>query len=188
VASEAEVRSAIDTLEAELPQIVALTNVAGVSSPVPYLELEPAEWDRVLNINLNGVHYATRRVAESMVKKRIGRIVNISSVSAQRGGGTFSKTPYSVAKAGVIGLTRATARELGEYDITVNAISPGPIDTDIMGGTLSEERKDELTKDLVVNRVGSTRDIAAAIAFLVSEDSGYISGQTLNVDGGLYMH
>jgi NAD(P)-dependent dehydrogenase (short-subunit alcohol dehydrogenase family) len=188
VASEAEVRAAIDELEAELPQIVALANVAGVSSPIGYLELEPAEWDRVLNINLNGVHYATRRVAESMVKNRIGRIVNISSVSAQRGGGTFSKTPYSVAKAGVIGLTRATARELGEYDITVNAISPGPIDTDIMGGTLSQERKDELTKDLVVNRVGSTRDIAAAIAFLISEDSGYISGQTLNVDGGLYMH
>ncbi len=188
VASEAEVRSAIDELEAELPQLVALANVAGVSSPVPYLELEATEWDRVLNINLNGVHYATRRVAESMVRNRIGRIVNISSVSAQRGGGTFSKTPYSVAKAGVIGLTRATARELGEFDITVNAISPGPIDTDIMGGTLSEERKDELTKDLVVNRVGSTRDIAAAIAFLISEDAGYISGQTLNVDGGLYMH
>jgi NAD(P)-dependent dehydrogenase (short-subunit alcohol dehydrogenase family) len=188
VADEASVRAAIDSIEAELPQIVALANVAGVSSPVPYLELDAAEWDRVLNINLNGVHYATRRVAESMVKNRIGRIVNISSVSAQRGGGTFSKTPYSVAKAGVIGLTRATARELGEYDITVNAISPGPIDTDIMGGTLSQERKDELTKDLVVNRVGSTRDIAAAIAFLISEDAGYISGQTLNVDGGLYMH
>ena len=188
VASEAEVRAAIDELEAELPQIVALANVAGVSSPIGYLKLEPAEWDRVLNINLNGVHYATRRVAESMVKNRIGRIVNISSVSAQRGGGTFSKTPYSVAKAGVIGLTRATARELGEYDITVNAISPGPVDTDIMGGTLTQERKDELTKDLVVNRVGSTRDIAAAIAFLISEDSGFISGQTLNVDGGLYMH
>lgn len=188
VGSEASVRAAIDTIEAELPQIVALANVAGVSSPVPYLELDAAEWDRVLNVNLNGVHYATRRVAESMVKNRMGRIVNISSVSAQRGGGTFSKTPYSVAKAGVIGLTRATARELGEHDITVNAISPGPIDTDIMGGTLSQERKDELVKDLVVNRVGSPRDVAAAIAFLISEDAGYISGQTLNVDGGLYMH
>jgi len=188
VADEASVRAAIDAIEAELPQIVALANVAGVSSPTPYLELDAAEWDRVMNINLNGVHYATRRAAESMVKNRIGRIVNISSVSAQRGGGTFSKTPYSVAKAGVIGLTRATARELGEYDITVNAISPGPIDTDIMGGTLSEERKDELVKDLVVNRVGSPRDVAAAIHFLIGEDAGYISGQTLNVDGGLYMH
>jgi NAD(P)-dependent dehydrogenase (short-subunit alcohol dehydrogenase family) len=142
----------------------------------------------VMNINLNGVHYATRRVAETMVKNRIGRIVSISSVSAQRGGGTFSKTPYSVAKAGVIGLTRAVARELGPFDVTVNAISPGPIDTDIMGGTLTDERKDAMVKDLVVNRVGTTRDIAAAIAFLISEDTGYITGQTLNVDGGLYMH
>jgi NAD(P)-dependent dehydrogenase (short-subunit alcohol dehydrogenase family) len=188
VGNEASVRAAIDAIEAELPQIVALANVAGVSSPTPYLELDAAEWDRVMNINLNGVHYATRRVAESMVKNRIGRIVNISSVSAQRGGGTFSKTPYSVAKAGVVGLTRSTARELGPFDITVNAISPGPIDTDIMGGTLSEERKAELTADLVVNRVGTVRDIAAAIGFLIGEDAGYISGQTLNVDGGLYMH
>lgn len=188
VADEASVRAAIDAIEEALPQIVALANVAGVSSPTPYLELEAAEWNRVLNINLNGVHYATRRAAETMVKNRIGRIVNISSVSAQRGGGTFSKTPYSVAKAGVIGLTRATARELGPYDVTVNAISPGPIDTDIMGGTLSPERKAELVADLVVNRVGTVRDIAAAISFLISEDAGYISGQTLNVDGGLYMH
>ncbi|MFJ7750851.1 SDR family NAD(P)-dependent oxidoreductase [Arthrobacter sp. NPDC097144] len=188
VSDEASVRAAIDELEAALPQIVALANVAGVSSPVPYLEVDAAEWDRVLGINLNGVHYATRRAAESMARDGVGRIVNISSVSAQRGGGTFSKTPYSAAKAGVIGLTRATARELGEFNITVNAISPGPIDTDIMGGTLSEERKEELTRDLVVNRIGSPRDIAAAIAFLISEDAGYISGQTLNVDGGLYMH
>ncbi len=188
VANEASVRAAIDELEAALPQIVALANVAGVSSPVPYMELDAAEWDRVMNINLNGVHYATRRVAETLVRNRIGRIVNISSVSAQRGGGTFSKTPYSVAKAGVIGLTRSVARELGPFNITVNAISPGPIDTDIMGGTLSQERKDEMVKDLVVNRVGTPRDIAAAISFLISEETGYISGQTLNVDGGLYMH
>jgi len=188
VANEASVRAAIDEIEAALPQLVGLANVAGVSSPIAYLELEAAEWDRVLNINLNGVHYATRRVAESLVKSGIGRIVNISSVSAQRGGGTFSKTPYSVAKAGVIGLTRSVARELGPFGVTVNAISPGPIDTDIMGGTLTEERKAGMAEDLVVDRIGTPRDIAAAIAFLLSEDTGYISGQTLNVDGGLYMH
>jgi NAD(P)-dependent dehydrogenase (short-subunit alcohol dehydrogenase family) len=188
VADEAAVRRAVDELEAALPQIVGLANVAGVSSPTPYLELDSAEWDRVMNINLNGVHYVTRRVAETMVRHRIGRIVNISSVSAQRGGGTYSKTPYSVAKAGVIGLTRSVARELGPYDITVNAISPGPIDTDIMGGTLTEERKAAMAADGVLNRVGTPRDIAAAIAFLLSEDTGFISGQTLNVDGGLYMH
>lgn len=182
------VRAVVDQLQAALPPVVALANVAGVSSPVPYLELDDAEWDRVLRINLDGVHYVTRAVVDSMVRAGIGRIVSVSSVSAQRGGGTYSKAPYSVAKAGVIGLTRALARELGPHGITVNAIAPGPIDTDIMGGTLSEERKAELVGDLVVNRVGTTNDIAAAVSFLMAEESGFISGQTLNVDGGLYMH
>lgn len=188
VSDELLVRTAIDQIEVNLPQIVALANIAGVSSSVGYLELDAEEWHRVININLNGVHYVTRRVAESMVRHRLGRIVSLSSVSAQRGGGTFSKTPYSVAKAGVVGLTRSLARELGPYNITVNAISPGPIDTDIMGGTLSEERKSELAENLLVNRVGSTHDVASAISFLIGEDASFISGQTLNVDGGLYMH
>jgi NAD(P)-dependent dehydrogenase (short-subunit alcohol dehydrogenase family) len=188
VAEEASVRRAIDDLEAVLPQICALANIAGVASPVPYLDLDAAEWDRVLTINLNGVHYATRRVAETMVKNRLGRIVSLSSVSAQTGGGSYSKAPYSVAKAGVIGLTRAVARELGPFGVTINAIAPGPIDTDIMGGTLSEERKLELTRGLVLNRVGTPADIASAIEFLIGEQSGFITGQTLNVDGGMYMH
>jgi NAD(P)-dependent dehydrogenase (short-subunit alcohol dehydrogenase family) len=188
VADEASVRRAVDELEAELPQLVGLANIAGVASPVPYLELDSAEWNRVLSVNLNGVHYVSRRVAESLVTSGVGRIVSISSVSAQRGGGTYSKTPYSVAKAGVIGLTRSLARELGPYGITVNAISPGPIDTDIMGGPLTDERRAAMAADLVVGRIGTPDDVAAAVAFLLGEDTGFISGQTLNVDGGLYMH
>jgi NAD(P)-dependent dehydrogenase (short-subunit alcohol dehydrogenase family) len=188
VSNEVEVRRAIDELEASLPQLVGLVNIAGVSSPVPYLEVDSAEWRRVLDVNLDGVHYVSQRVAESLVENKVGRIVNISSVSAQRGGGTFSKTPYSVAKAGVIGLSRALARELGPFGVTVNAIAPGPIDTDIMGGTLTEERKVELAEDLLVNRVGTVVDVAAAIEFLLGEESSFITGQTLNVDGGLYMH
>jgi NAD(P)-dependent dehydrogenase (short-subunit alcohol dehydrogenase family) len=188
VSDEASVRRAVDELEAELPQLVGLANIAGVASPVPYLDLDSDEWNRVLSINLNGVHYVSRRVAESLVQSRVGRIVSISSVSAQRGGGTYSKTPYSVSKAGVIGLTRSLARELGPYGITVNAISPGPIDTDIMGGTLTDERRAAMAADLVVGRIGTPDDVAAAVAFLLSEETGFISGQTLNVDGGLYMH
>jgi NAD(P)-dependent dehydrogenase (short-subunit alcohol dehydrogenase family) len=188
VADAASVSAAVDELEAALPQVVALVNLAGVSSPVPYLELTAEEWDRVISINLTGVHLVTRRVVETMVKNRIGRVVNISSVSAQRGGGTYSKTPYSAAKAGVIGFSRSVARELGTAGITVNVVSPGPIDTDIMGGTLTEERKALMAEDLLTNRIGTPRDIAAAIHFLISEDAGFITGQTLNVDGGLYMH
>ncbi|ACQ79800.1 short-chain dehydrogenase/reductase SDR [Beutenbergia cavernae DSM 12333] len=188
VSDNAAVRDAVDQLEERLPQLVALANVAGVSSPAPYLELTPVEWHRVIDINLNGVHFVSRRVAESLVRGGGGRIVSISSVSAQRGGGTYSKSAYSVAKAGVIGLTRALARELGPHGVTVNAIAPGPIDTDIMGGTLSDERKAALVEELLVDRVGTTADIASAIAYLAGEESGYITGQTLNVDGGLYMH
>jgi 2-hydroxycyclohexanecarboxyl-CoA dehydrogenase len=188
VSDETQVIAGIDELEAALPPLAALANLAGVSSPVPYLELTSDEWHRVININLNGVHYVTHRVAQSMVRNGYGRIVSVSSTSAQRGGGTYSKTPYSVAKAGVIGLTRALARELGPHGITVNAIAPGPINTDIMGGPLTPERTTALVADLLVNRVGEPHDVAAAIAFLMSEDSGYISGHTLNVDGGLYMH
>ncbi|TDO66555.1 NAD(P)-dependent dehydrogenase (short-subunit alcohol dehydrogenase family) [Kribbella sp. VKM Ac-2571] len=188
VSDEPAVRTAIDHLESALPPLAALANIAGVSSPVPYLELTSDEWHRVINTNLNGVHYVTRRVAESMVRHNYGRIVSISSTSAQRGGGTYSKTPYSVAKAGVIGLTRALARELGPHNITVNAIAPGPIATEIMGGPLTPERRTALTADLVVNRIGEPHDVASAIAFLLSDDSSYITGHTLNIDGGLYMH
>jgi 2-hydroxycyclohexanecarboxyl-CoA dehydrogenase len=168
--------------------VVALVNLAGVASPVSYLDVTPEEWQRVIDINLNGVHFSTRRAVESMVTRGVGRVVSLSSVSAQRGGGTFSKTAYSAAKAGVIGFTRSVARELGQQGITVNAVSPGPIDTDIMGGTLTEERKTAMAADGVLPRIGTPRDIAAAIAYLISEDAGFVTGQTLNVDGGLYMH
>jgi NAD(P)-dependent dehydrogenase (short-subunit alcohol dehydrogenase family) len=187
VANEASAHAAIDMLAAGLPQIVALANIAGVSSPVPYLELESSEWDRVISINLTGVHYVSQRVAQILADNKVGRIVNMSSVSAQRGGGTFSKTPYSVAKAGIIGLTRSLARELGPFDVTVNAIAPGPVDTDIMGGALTEDRKAELTEEQLIKRVASVQDIANTIKFLFSEEAGLITGQTINVNGGLYM-
>ena len=188
VADREQAVAAVDALEAALPQIVALVNFAGVSSPIPYLEVTPEEWHRVESINLDGVHWVTQRVARTLVSHGVGRLVGISSVSAQRGGGTFSKTPYSASKAGVIGLMRSIARELGPLGITANVISPGPIDTDIMGGTLTDERKAAMAADGVLPRIGTPTDIAAAVAYLISEDAGFVTGQTLNVDGGLYMH
>ncbi len=180
--------AAIDTLESRLPQFVALVTFAGIASPEPYLRVTPEEWERIIAINLSGTHWATQRVASSMVQNGVGRLVAISSVSAQRGGGTFSKTPYSASKAGVIGLMRSIARELGPHGVTANIVSPGPIDTDIMGGTLTDERKAAMAADGVLPRIGTPQDIAAAVAYLISEDAGFVTGHTLNVDGGLYMH
>lgn len=187
VSDPVAVVDAIDLLEARLPQLVAVVNIAGVSSAVPYLEVSPQEWRRVMSINLDGVHHVTQRAVRSMVDHGVGRVVSLTSVSAQRGGGTYSKTAYSAAKAGVIGLTRSLARELGHHGITANAIAPGPVDTDIMGGTLSEERKQAMAADGVLPRIGVPADVAAAVEYLVSEDASYVTGQTLNVNGGLYM-
>lgn len=188
VADRAEVRAAVDRIEEELPQLVALATFAGVSSPVPYLEVTADEWRRVLDVNLDGTHWVAQRVAESLVRYGVGRIVGISSCSAQRGGGTYSKTPYSASKAAIIGLMRSLAREFGPHGITANTVSPGPVDTLFMGGELTPERREAMAADGVLPRIGTPHDIAAAVGYLVSEDAGFVTGHTLNVDGGLYMH
>lgn len=185
IAEEAAVNTAIDRIQAELPPVVGLANIAGISEPTPFLELTTQIWDRVMAVNLRGQYFMTRGLVPGMVNRRLGRVVNVSSVSAQRGGGSFSKVPYSAAKAGVLGLTRALAREVGVFGVTVNAVSPGPIDTDIMGGTLSEERRAEMISGLVVDRLGTVEDVAALMGFLMSEDAGFITGATYNINGGL---
>ncbi|WGW12047.1 SDR family oxidoreductase [Saxibacter everestensis] len=186
VADVEQVNAGIDEVEANLPQLVAVANIAGISNPTSYLDIKPEEWDLVLNVNLRGPHFVTQRAARSMVANNVGRIVNISSCSAPMGGGTFSKTAYSTAKAGVEGLTRATARELSPMGVTVNCVAPGPIDTDIMGGTLSDERKEELAAGLLVGRVGTQADIASMVNYLVTEEASFITGQVYDVNGGLW--
>ena len=114
-----------------------------------------------------------------MIERKLGRVVSVSSVSAQRGGGTYSKVAYSASKAGIVGFTRALAREVGEFGVTVNAIAPGPIDTDIMGGTLSEERKAQMSEGIMMGRVGTREEVAALISFLLGADSGYITAADL---------
>jgi NAD(P)-dependent dehydrogenase (short-subunit alcohol dehydrogenase family) len=185
VSDEDSVEAAIARVEASLPPIIGLANVAGVSSPTDFLDVTTAEWDRVFDINMRGTFLVTRRVVPAMIAAGVGRIVNVSSVSAQRGGGTYSKVPYSASKAAVIGFTRALAREMGPHGITVNSVAPGPIDTDIMGGTLTEERKAEMSADSMTGRVGTPEEVAALLAFLLSEEAGYITAATYDINGGL---
>jgi NAD(P)-dependent dehydrogenase (short-subunit alcohol dehydrogenase family) len=185
VADEASVDAAIARVEDELPPIVALVNLAGISSPTPFLETTVADWDRVHAVNLRGAFVVTQRVVPGMIARRLGRIVSLSSISAQRGGGSYSKVAYSSSKAALLGFTRALAREVGEFGITVNAVAPGPIDTDIMGGTLDEARKQALAEGILVGRIGTRDEVGALIAFLVGPDAGFITAATYDINGGL---
>ena len=185
ITDETAVDSAVTAVEEALPPVIGLANIAGVSSPVDFLEVTAAEWDRVFNVNMRGTFFVTRRVVPTMIAAGVGRIVSVSSISAQRGGGTYSKVPYSASKAAVIGFTRALAREMGPHNITVNSVAPGPIDTEIMGGTLTEERKAAMSADIPLGRVGTVDDVAALLTFLMSEDAGYITAATYDVNGGL---
>ncbi|MHB1235479.1 MAG: SDR family NAD(P)-dependent oxidoreductase [Microbacteriaceae bacterium] len=185
VADQASVDAAVGRIETAMPPIVGLANLAGISSPTPFMEETVEGWDRVMAVNLRGTFIVSQRVLAGMIQRRLGRIVSVSSVSAQRGGGTYSKVAYSASKAGIIGFTRALAREVGEYGITVNAVAPGPIDTDIMGGTLTEERKAAMADGILMGRIGTREEVAALIAFLLGESAGYITAATYDINGGL---
>jgi NAD(P)-dependent dehydrogenase (short-subunit alcohol dehydrogenase family) len=185
ISDEDAVESAVTAVESALPPIIGLANVAGVSSPIDFLDVTTAEWDRVFNVNMRGTYFVTRRVVPAMIAAGVGRIVSVSSISAQRGGGIYSKVPYSASKAAVIGFTRALAREMGPHGITVNAVAPGPIDTDIMGGTLTDERKAQMSADIPLGRVGTADEVAALLTFLMGEDAGYITAATYDINGGL---
>jgi 2-hydroxycyclohexanecarboxyl-CoA dehydrogenase len=185
VSDQAAVDAAIAQVEAGLPPIVGLANIAGISRPTDFMDETVEGWDRVFAINTRGTFVVTQRVLHGMIERRVGRIVTLSSVSAQRGGGTYSKVAYSASKAAVIGFTRALAREMGPHGITVNAVAPGPIDTDIMGGTLTDERKAEMAAPTLVGRIGTREEVAALIAFLMSEEAGFITAATYDINGGL---
>lgn len=185
VSDESSVDAAISRVEDTLPPVVALVNLAGISSPTEFMQETKEAWERVFAVNMTGTFLVTQRVLHGMIERKLGRVVSISSISAQRGGGTYSKVAYSASKAGIIGFTRALAREMGEHGITVNSIAPGPVDTDIMGGTLTEERKQDMSKDILVGRVGTVGEMAALIAFLVGPDAGFITAATYDINGGL---
>lgn len=188
VADPSSVESAFEEIDAHLPPVLAEVNLAGIASPHTIFELTKDVWSRVMDVNATGTLLMMQAAARRMVDGgHGGRIVNTSSITAYDGGGTFSKTGYAAAKAAVLGLTRGGARELGPHGITCNAIVPGPIDTDIMGGPLTDERKDAMASAVPRGRVGRPQEVAALVAFLTGQDAGFINGSSYFVDGGKHM-
>lgn len=179
---------AVGAVEAGLPPIAVLANVAGVTRPTPFDRISLAEWNMLFAVNVTGTFLLTQRVLGGMRERGYGRIINMSSVSAQRGGGIFGSSHYSATKAAVLGLTKALAREVAGQGITVNAVAPSMVDTDIAGDLLTDGRKRELAAGTLVGRLASTDDVAAAVAFLAAPSSSYITGFTLDVNGGTHLH
>jgi len=188
IASESSVNEAFDRIDGALPPVVGLVNLAGIACPTPLHECDLKEFERVMAVNVTGSFLMLRAAAARMIPQGVGRIVNTSSITAFDGGGTFSKGVYATAKAAVIGMCRGGARELGPYGITVNVLAPGPIDTEIMGGRLTDERKASMSAGIPLGRVGQPEEIAATVAFLLSDGGGYMNGSTLQIDGGKHMH
>ena len=158
-----------------------LINNAGITKDNLFLRMTEDDWGEVIDTNLNSVFRMTKLVVRGMLKKKWGRIINISSISGSMG--NPGQTNYSASKAGVEAFSRSLAKELGSRNITVNSVAPGFIQTDMTQGLID----DEITKKIPLQRVGSVEDVASLINFLVSEESNYITGQTLVVDGGLFM-
>jgi NAD(P)-dependent dehydrogenase (short-subunit alcohol dehydrogenase family) len=188
VTDEGSVEAAQAALDGPMPPVGALVNNAGITSPTRFLDVTSEEWDRIFAVNVRGSYNITRRVAPGMVERGFGRIVFLSSVSAERGGGVFGAVAYSAAKAAELGFARALARELGPNGVTVNSVAPGFIETDISGGALTGERKEQLVAQIPVGRGGNVNDVADLITFLCREESGYITGVTYDVNGGAHIH
>lgn len=179
---------ALEAVESsELPPVAALVNNAGVSWPTPFLEIGRGEWERMFEVNVTGTYLVTRRVLPGLLERGYGRVVNVSSVAAERGGGLFGGTHYAASKAAVLGLTRALAREVGQRGVVVNAVAPGAVDTDIVGDLLNTEAGERIVADTPVGRPGRPADVAAAVAFLAGEGAGYITGATFDVNGGSHI-
>ena len=161
-----------------------LINNAGITRDNLLLKMSEEDFDKVVGTNLKGVFNCTKAVTKLMMKQRGGRIVNMSSVVALKG--NISQTNYAAAKAGIIGFTKSAARELASRGVTVNAVAPGLINTD-MTAALSEKVKELMMQEIPAGRMGTPEDVANAVAFLVSEEAAYITGQVLSVDGGMVM-
>jgi NAD(P)-dependent dehydrogenase (short-subunit alcohol dehydrogenase family) len=181
-------RKAAERVISAFGKLDILINNAGITQPLKIMEIDDKAWDAVLDVNLAGVLHLSQAFIPHMRERGAGAIVCMSSVSAQRGGGIFGGPHYSAAKAGVLGLAKAMARELGPDGIRVNCVTPGLIQTDITGGKLTDEMKREILKGIPLGRLGVTDDVAGAFLFLASDLSSYITGAVIDVNGGMLIH
>ncbi len=182
--NEDSIKECAKAVIAQFGKVEILVNNGGITRDILALRMKRKDWDDVLNTNLTGAFLMTQAVMGSMLKARWGRVINITSVVGEAG--QAGQANYAASKAGLIGLTKSLARELASRTITVNAVAPGYIET-AMTSVLTDEQRHAMTSQIPLARAGTDRDIAAAVAFLASEEAGYITGHTLDVNGGMYM-
>ena len=181
---ESEIKKASNEILSSKKNIDILVNNAGIARDNIIMRMKEDDWDSVMNINLKGCFNGIKSVARPMIKNKAGRIINITSVIGQIG--NAGQSNYAASKAGIMGLTKSMAKELGSRNITVNAVAPGYITTD-MTNELNDEVKEQMKSSIPLGRLGTPDDVANLVCFLASDEAGYITGQTFNVDGGMVM-
>lgn len=184
VTDETEVKTVFNQITSQFGRLDILVNNAGLTRGTPFEEIEAAEWDAVLAVNLKGPFLCTKYAVPSMKSKRFGRIINMSSIAAIAGGGFVGTAHYAASKAGIIGLTKAAAKTYAPFGITVNAVAPGPIRTRMSQSWL-ETKEAEVVQTIPVRRVGEINDVVRGVLFLASSDAGFITGHTFLIDGGI---
>ncbi|ASX26418.1 3-oxoacyl-ACP reductase FabG [Candidatus Williamhamiltonella defendens] len=185
VIDEESIEALIKIIEEEFCGPDILVNNAGITRDGLLMRMKKNSWNEVLGTNLTSIFYLSRAALRPMMKKRFGRIINIGSVVGSAG--NAGQTNYAAAKAGLIGFSKSLAQEVAQRGITVNVIAPGFIETDMSRQALTETRRTEILKKVPMNRLGNVKDIANAVVFLASEQSSYITGETLHINGGMYM-
>lgn len=181
-------KALVDAVLNRFEKIDVLVNIAGVTSPQRVMEVDDATYDRVMDINMRGTLHMTQAVVPAMRARSVGSIVNMSSVTAQRGGGVFGGSHYAAAKAAMLGYTKACARELAPDGIRVNAVCPGFIDTDITAGMMTAERRADVIAAIPLGRAGTAEDVAGCCVFLASDLSAYCTGTEIDPNGGSHIH